>query len=82
MDLNNGQHATTIKHRFQRPLGVAHSSDGTLYVVAEDGLHEIRSADGVVVSRLAPSFGLGQVNGRPEYCHLHEKTGLLYVSTK
>ena len=68
--------------RRQRPLGVAHSSDGTLYVVVEDGLHEIRSADGVVVSRLAPSFGLGQVNGRPEYCHLHEKTGLLYVSTK
>jgi hypothetical protein len=43
-------------------------------------LHEIRSADGVV-SRLAPSFGLGNEKGSPAFCHLDEPNGLLYVST-
>ena len=79
VDLSNGQ-VTTIEHPFERPFGVAHSSDGMLYVAAKDGLYEIRSADGVV-SRLAPSFGFGHDHGRPKYFHLDERNGLLYVTT-
>jgi hypothetical protein len=78
VDLGHG-HVTTIDHRFQTPRGVAHSSDGTLCVAASNGLHEVRSADGVV-SRLAPNVELGR--GRPLSCHLDEPNGLLYVSTQ
>jgi sugar lactone lactonase YvrE len=35
VDLNNG-HVTTIEHPFPDPRGVAHSSDGTLYVAETD----------------------------------------------
>ena len=71
-------YVTTIDHAFRCPRSVAHSSDGTLYVAAHDGLHEIRSADGAV-SRLVPSCGLG--DSRPMSCHLDESNRLLYVST-
>ena len=50
-------------------------------MTAQDGLHEVRSADGAV-SRLAPSFGFDCDHGRPGYCHLDEPNGLLYVSTR
>ena len=71
-------YVTTIDHAFRCPRSVAHSSDGTLYVAAHDGLHEIRSTDGAV-SRLATSCGLG--DSRPMSCHLDESNRLLYVST-
>ena len=45
MDPNNG-HVTTMEQRIHGPVNVACSSDGTLHVAAENGLFEIRSADG------------------------------------
>ena len=44
---------TTIPHRFGHIAGLANDSEGMLYVLAEDGLHEMRGIDGVV-SLLAP----------------------------
>ena len=78
VDLGHG-HVTTIDRRFQTTYGVAHSSNGTLCVAASNGLHEVRSADGVF-SRLAPNAELGR--GRPLCCHLDEPNGLLCVSAQ
>ena len=80
MDPSHG-HATTIEHPFDDPYYVAHSSDGTLYVAADGGLHEICSADGVAF-RLAPNAELGRTNHSLMSCHLDEPNRLLYVSTK
>ena len=76
VDLSDGR-VTTIGHPFELPTGVAHGSDGTLYVASVDGVHEIRSADGVA-SLLA--FGPGD-DDDPTSCHLDEPNGLLYVTT-
>jgi hypothetical protein len=75
--LNNGQ-VPTIEHSFESPCGVANSSDGTLYVAAEGGVYDIRSADGIV-SLLAPAPGFG--DNQPMSFHLDEPNGLLYVAT-
>ena len=70
-DPNNGN-VTAMGHPFERP------SDGTQHVTTSDGLHEVRSADGVV-SRLAVIVELRNQN--PLSCHLDEPSGLLYVAT-
>jgi hypothetical protein len=78
-DLSNGRAYVDPDHSLLYARDVAKSSDGTLYVAAKDGLHEIRSsADGVIyVSRLAPEFLEGD-SGLS--CCLDEPNGLLYIT--
>ena len=79
VDPNNGQ-VTTIDLEIDRPRDISCSLDGTLYVVARDGVYEIGFHNDTAFFRAKLAHS-NKTTGTILCCHLDEPNGHLYIGT-
>jgi hypothetical protein len=79
VDPNNGQ-VTTIDLEIDCPRDISCSLDGTLYVLARDGVYEIGINNDTAFFRAKLAHS-SETNGTIICCHLDEPNGHLYIGT-